>query len=1095
MTTFYNAGAGSGKTFTLSEKLYEFLTAGNGDPGEVILTTFTVKAAEELKERVRRKLLEKGEHAKAAHVSNALIGTINGVCSSLLERYSMQIGLSPELKILDQHTVDILFEKFLASNVADDMYHQLNHLSFRFSLYEVNDYRGKETLKPCWPKLVKALVDKFRDYNFTKEQVQLSKESALKIITGFLPSGESLDNDSILQSVVRKGPGWFENRNPGSGDMNTLESLKRLSVSYNARYNFAWHDLAKAAGKLNKGFVKENPDVSQVVESLANYYESKDFKTEWLQLTGLLYDTAFKLIKDYQDYKRERGLIDFTDQEALLLDMLKNNSTVREEMSATFKMIMVDEFQDCSPLQIAVFTELQQLITDSCWVGDPKQSIYGFRGADEVLFTNTMNAVEKTGNKIEILGTSFRSRPAIVEAVNEIFTGIFKGIIPGNRITLTPSADSLKKEPGYKDPALHVVFCEAGKLEDYYTILAEKVKSICNSQLKVYETGSKTFRNIRGSDIALLFRDRANMQTMAETLKATGVAVSIASTGFQEQAEVLWMLSLLRLVINPYDSLATANLMILEGAVGNVEELIVKRLEYLSIKNEPEESISEGQPHWKGNSETARRLESHNDLISQMPLLQAIELLISLTDLPVFAARWGAFELRLANINQMLSLANEYQEQCSLLGMSTTLSGFLDTLQNHDAVPAVKSDAAITLMTIHEAKGLEWPMVIPVKTSVTYNDCKHIFNSMHVIQPKTFDLNAVLKGQQIIYIPWPFASAKKVCGSLEDAAAVLDGKLDAYQRAKKEEDRLLYVALTRAKEYLLLPANIKAVSYTGIEAATRCNPSSLFTAEDLQFLLSQLKSKSKAIATHKGFKIGIELLTAPEENVPTTNTLADVPVEYYDLGTAQSKVHTPRFLSPSAKVNANISTVTIRDIGLVNPALSVAAGKEISHEEIGNAIHLAFASWKPENKKSDRILLIEKLLTRLTLNGKIDAVLVDENFEGFWSFIKTKYQPINIWREYPVSSVATQNGEVISGIIDLLVETPTGLVLIDHKTFRGSFDAQVLKNDNEFYAGKYKGQLDSYKEILEQATGKKVTANLIHYVMQGRIVELTNVVN
>jgi ATP-dependent exoDNAse (exonuclease V) beta subunit len=104
MITFFNAGAGSGKTYLLSEELSKFLLEKGGKPSQVILTTFTVKSAEELKERVRNRMHEKNQATKAAEMSAALIGTINSVCSQLVEKYAMEQGLSPELRVMDEES-------------------------------------------------------------------------------------------------------------------------------------------------------------------------------------------------------------------------------------------------------------------------------------------------------------------------------------------------------------------------------------------------------------------------------------------------------------------------------------------------------------------------------------------------------------------------------------------------------------------------------------------------------------------------------------------------------------------------------------------------------------------------------------------------------------------------------------------------------------------------------------------------------------------------------------------------------------------------------------------------------------------------------
>ena len=171
MIKFYNAGAGSGKTHTLSEELADFIIEQNGSPSQVILTTFTIKAAEELKERVRKALLQKGETAKAAEMSNALIGTVNSICSRLVEKYALEEGLSPELRVLDEISAKIFFDEFVNNSVDDVVFIELNKLSQRFSAYEKveGQFNAIDKLRTSWPGMVKALASRFRAYNFNKK--------------------------------------------------------------------------------------------------------------------------------------------------------------------------------------------------------------------------------------------------------------------------------------------------------------------------------------------------------------------------------------------------------------------------------------------------------------------------------------------------------------------------------------------------------------------------------------------------------------------------------------------------------------------------------------------------------------------------------------------------------------------------------------------------------------------------------------------------------------------------------------------------------------------------------------------------------------
>lgn len=156
---------------------------------------------------------------------------------------------------------------------------------------------------------------------------------------------------------------------------------------------------------------------------------------------------------------------------------------------------------------------------------------------------------------------------------------------------------------------------------------------------------------------------------------------------------------------------------------------------------------------------------------------------------------------------------------------------------------------------------------------------------------------------------------------------------------------------------------------------------------------------------------------------------------------------------------------------------------------VGQMVHHGFASWQPDDLSLERSTRLQELIKRMQLSGYLGAPEMDQSFEAFWNYIITRYQVLRVYKELPVLEVAAKSGTVTSGIADLVLETDNGLVLIDHKTFPGHFDL-LLDEDHDQFAGKHASQLQTYKQLLEKATGKPVTATLLHYVMQGRIVEV-----
>ncbi|WEK33904.1 MAG: UvrD-helicase domain-containing protein [Candidatus Pseudobacter hemicellulosilyticus] len=1090
MIRFYNAGAGSGKTYTLSNDLAKFLLEQEGRPAEVILTTFSRKSAEELKERVRKTLLEKGAPAKAAEMSNALIGTVNAVCSQLVSRYAFEIGFPTELKVMDDLSTTVFFDEFLNYAVDHDMFEKLNRSCQLFSAYDSRDEgrpNSRDTLKPSWPGMVKRLASRFRAYAFEQADAERSKEAAVEAARKFLLTRSKYSVKQLWKALEAPMEPPDPKAIKQQDTKKTLPGIEELRRKAGNKEQASWSQFAAAGTELSVSLRKAAPKLNDLVTLCATYHQTTEFAADYIEFIEQLYDTAYSLIKGYQEYKQERGLIDFADQELLFLQMLETNKVVQREIAASFRLVMVDEFQDSSPVQLAIFNKLKELVENSVWVGDPKQAIYGFRDSDAALFNSALEGVAKASPKNIIpLPNSYRSRPAIVDAVNTVFTGMFKGILKKEHIELTASAERKKLEKqanGFDQPAIQLNIHNDTRQENYFASLALYIRNVLQSGRRVYDKKEGGFRAIRGGDIALLFRSNGLVMEMAEQLRAQGIPVSCASEGLQEQAEILWVRCLLRLLINPGDSLAIAQLSILENAFTDVGSMLAARLQYLQEK--------EPVKKWSAFSAVAKTIEGQYGLFAQMPLVQAVSHLVTASDLPRYCHRWGDAAQRISNVNKVIELAVTYQEQCYVAGHAASFSGFLEHLCNDIQLPPVDSADAVTAMTVHKSKGLEWPMVVLVKLDTPIDDSRVLFNTIHVVPAKKSKAGPLLKGQTIVFLPWPFAATQKierVSADLAENCAPLDASLQAFNKYRQEEDRLLYVAMTRARDYLVLPYYKKS-SGCCIESADRFQASPLFTEEHWEQVKGKATEKP-AVMTMGGHKIQVLSVPAFIEELGTNQKASQQDIRYY---TAYSRpgdaTYGRRYMTPSHSETPE--TVAVRLLSFRQPLLTLTNLPDTDYALMGNAVHQAFASWNPALEEQERRDRVAGILSRSGLQRHIDAIELETRFGLFSQFITETYSPVLWARELPLSAVTPDNGQVTVGVADLVLQTADGLVLVDHKTFPGHFDSMALELTHEHYAGRYAGQLNHYKAMLEQATGQRVRALLLHYVVQGRLVELS----
>jgi ATP-dependent exoDNAse (exonuclease V) beta subunit len=231
-----------------------------------------------------------------------------------------------------------------------------------------------------------------------------------------------------------------------------------------------------------------------------------------------------------------------------------------------------------------------------------------------------------------------------------------------------------------------------------------------------------------------------------------------------------------------------------------------------------------------------------------------------------------------------------------------------------------------------------------------------------------------------------------------------------------------------------------------------------------------------------------------EKSVSQKNTEL-LNINYYDLGSLTgAALHRKRRVSPSRLQHENDedgSMVKVTVLDYKGEQLSVGRDEELSYDETGSILHAAFAAWNSESPEQIRQAVLTQVLTNFHAEKMITPSSLEAQFCDFWNYIQKTYKPIRFWKEIPLQSVAENNGELMSGFADLVLDTPQGLILIDHKTFPGSFEKQVMDPASAFYAGKYAAQLKAYAKLVSNTFGKPVTEMLIHYVVHGKLVRLS----
>ncbi len=801
-----SAGAGSGKTFRLTEEMVGLLRDGVRASG-VIATTFTTKAAAELQERVRVKLLEEGLVDEANALTNALIGTVHGLGVKLLKRFAFLAGVSPQVDIIADEDQQIFFNRSLATVLRLDRIREMEKYSVRLGLTK-NEYYD-------WRQEIKRLTDTARANDFSTEVLIKSRDNSITTLTTFLGTISPLSGEVLSQNFANEIRATIDrldaNEDATKKTAAVVDTLKGMLRKIDLGDALNWHEWVKIS-KLKVG-AKSKDDVADLIELARAHDTHPEFHADIKNYLTTIFDIAIEAIQEYENYKKQRGLIDYIDME-IQVNRLLDQPTVREILKAELDLLMVDEFQDTSPIQLEIFLKLSQIAKHSVWVGDPKQSIYGFRGAEPRLM---MEIIKQNGGvkKEDIQEYSWRSREDIVHLTNAIFTKAFKDL-PKEQIPLKPKRTKAKNpddtnfkgEPLEMQDALmnwHFDFDGDGRApgKDWMnSALATSIQKMIVREVPVVDRYSKKMRKIRAGDIAVLCRTNKECLNIAEALHQAGLKAAIARTGLLDTAEAKLILACLKYMLHRSDALSVAEILLL-GANKKIEKIIKDRLDWLQLDDEKRR-----YEHWSSDQPLIKKLNNLRAKASELSSTEILNLLLEVLDLRRIMAHWGNIPQRMDNVDMLRKFALQYEDNCNRLHAAASLGGFLLYLNEmaigeKDARGSGEGEDAVNLLTYHRSKGLEWPVVICHDLEKGFRD--NLWGMNIVAESEEVDLNNILGNRWLRYWINPYGLQLKGTNLAERIAASPEQETSRYQ-GLQEEARLLYVGITRARDYLVFPS-------------------------------------------------------------------------------------------------------------------------------------------------------------------------------------------------------------------------------------------------------------------------------------------------
>lgn len=1058
------AGAGTGKTTELTRIIRENIISGRCRPDAIIGTTFTKKAASELIERVREELFRTGQIHFAERLSESLLGTVDSVCMRLLARFAFEAGISPRIGIIAETDATALFSSAIEDSCSLAEIEKIQRIGER--LCQKDDWRL------AWKTQVRTIAEKARENAVSTSHLRAMATKSSKALLSYFPAPapDAITlNHSLAQAIsttIDQISASKDSTKTTAGYIEFLDTCKRELADDRLTWS-QWVKLTKETP------AKANSVHAQPVKSAARNYESHPrLREEIEQYTSLLFEFAARAVERYQSRKEEKGLLDFVDLEQRTLALL-DQPAVAQVIREEFDLLLVDEFQDTNPIQLALFIRLAELVQHGAvWVGDAKQAIYGFRGSDPALMDSVLASLDTRG--AQSLSTTYRSRPELVQIFNDLFIPAF-----GRSLGFEPEDVELKASR-VSNAALPMPLefwvLRNGQLNkdgepksltnpQAANALAEGIARLVTSDCQIEDRNSRQMRPLQLRDISVLCRTNDSAAAVAVALQNRGFPLTLATSGLLLTPEARLAMACLRRMADQWDTLATAEIIALEA--GSVPEVWLEdRLNYLNANPREPRGINWGLTGPLIN-QTVTALQGAHAKLDQLTPAEALDVALGAGNVFATVSRWGPSEnrsaQRRANLETLRGLARQYERNCAATNSPTTVAGFVfwcEDLEAREAdLKAVDERAdAIHVLTYHTAKGLEWPVVICADLE---NEHRTNLWEIAVVQDVGFDARNPLANRRIRFWPFPFGGQKKgipILTRIENEPVAKD----ASAAAAREELRLLYVGFTRARDILVLVTRSGQPStWLDLLQAPWLRP---FDGDDA-LLHGPLGPAQVPCCTR----------IIP----PTVTNSTKEPAAAYRWfpAPAQPTIKLPALMLPSKQPQLG----SARIVQTVHLGARLPVGGDVSEDILGDALHAIFAAEFINPRRPDRLVTIDRILHGYALSETIKAQDAADMLDRFASRVQSLFRPKSFLVEVPFVTVTNQ-GQRTSGFIDLLLETDQGLVIIDHKSFLGGTSDWSAK------ALSYSGQLAAYCSAQPE---RPIASAWIHFAAAGSLLQVS----
>lgn len=1153
-----SAAAGSGKTAVLVERIIQKLIRDENPVSvdELLIVTFTEAAAAEMKDRIRgaiEKKLEEypdNEHLRqqATLIHNAQITTIHSFCLSVIREHFHKIDLDPgfrigedgELKLLRHDVLSEVLERYYEegspefydfvesyADGRDDR--KLEELVLKIYEFSRSHPDSGEWLDSC----VKAYqittiedLEQSKYFQYTREHTHAYMESSLRMAEAGI-------------CICQKPDGPYMYENAFLSDIKNIENIlgaQTYQELYEACNSVKWARLAPNKDKNVSGDKTEQAkeireNIKKLVKDVAEQYffQSPEFIVEDMRRCAPMIKVLVNLTKDFtkafEETKRARGLIDFDDMEQYALRILVEKteeglvpSKAAEEYQEQFREVMIDEYQDSNLIQETILTSVSKISKGKYnifMVGDVKQSIYRFRLSRPELFMekyDTYSVTESDTRRID-LHKNFRSRREVLDSVNFIFEQIMKKSLGGVEYDENAALNVGASYEAALGNETEVLLVKTSEREVEARAVAQKIKDLISAQ-QVVDKKSGLLRPLKYSDIVILTRSvKGFADVFSEVLMKEGIPVFVGTKeGYFEAQEIGVLLDYLSVINNMKQDIPLAA--VLKSYFGNMtdEELAIIKASY------PEKGFSQAVKEYADVQQDVAALKLRNCLeqiahfrkmVAYTSIHELLWKILEETGYDDYVAALPGGEQRKANVEMLVEKAIAF-ESTSYKGLFNFIR-YIEQLKKYEVdygeanIEDEQSDT-VRIMSIHKSKGLEFPVVIVAGMGKMFN-MQDARGSVQIHAELGIGLDSVdIKSR----IKTP-TFLKKVIQK-EEVLETLG-----------EELRVLYVALTRAKEKLIITGAVKeipelserhtsqrinalsfgklskATTYwdwilPALENRTKDQPIVIRPIELPEIVEEEVREEVTGIFTRKALEDWDTLKVYDEEMKNVLEEQFSYVYPYQELLNTKIKF-TVSELKKRAYLNEEAGELLVEEepvIPLIPKFLQEE--EELTGASRGSAYHRVFELLDFTKEYSDASL--EEEILSMKKNGRLSeeyaSCIIVEDIRRFLeceSGIRMRKAALNskLYKEQPfvlgipmqevypeLQNTASEETLLVQGIIDVYFEEDGELVVLDYKTDK-VYKASHLTE-------RYHAQLEYYARALEQITGKKVKEKIIYSV-------------